>query len=200
MYVYPTRVYSAHRGQKRALEPLELELQTVVSFHVDPENQTGSPGRTASALDHWAISVALKLLFWREEFTSQYNVHHSTMCLAWGLEPMISAIGTLKQEGSPWAKEKVQLMLLQERSSVAEHMLSMCLACSGTWIQSPMTKKRGWARLKYEYRQADFFFNNAIFPRLVLSSWAKGILVLKLLRALPPHPTQNVYLRMQIES
>lgn len=35
--------YSAHRGQKRALEPLELELQKVESVHVGAGNQTWVP-------------------------------------------------------------------------------------------------------------------------------------------------------------
>ena len=37
MHVYVPHVCSAHRGQKRALDPLELELQEVVSYHVGTE-------------------------------------------------------------------------------------------------------------------------------------------------------------------
>lgn len=33
-------VYSAHRIQKRALDPMELELLTVVRCHVSAEHQT----------------------------------------------------------------------------------------------------------------------------------------------------------------
>ena len=36
--------------------PLELELQTVVSHHLGAENQTWVPGTAASAIHHCAIS------------------------------------------------------------------------------------------------------------------------------------------------
>lgn len=39
-------------GQKRELDSLSLELQTVVRSHVGVENQTWSFGRAASALNH----------------------------------------------------------------------------------------------------------------------------------------------------
>jgi hypothetical protein len=35
-----TTLYSTHRGQKKVMDPLELELQVVVSYHVGAENQT----------------------------------------------------------------------------------------------------------------------------------------------------------------
>ena len=34
---------NAHGGLKRALDPLELEVQTVVSYHICAENQTWMP-------------------------------------------------------------------------------------------------------------------------------------------------------------
>ena len=40
MSVYDMHACSAHGGQKRAVEPLEVELQTVVSCHVGARNQT----------------------------------------------------------------------------------------------------------------------------------------------------------------
>lgn len=41
--------------QKRAQDPLELQLQRAVSLHVGP----GSSGRVASALNYWVICLAL---------------------------------------------------------------------------------------------------------------------------------------------
>lgn len=40
------------RGQKRWLNPLNLELDVVVSYHVGTGNQTWSPGRAKSASNH----------------------------------------------------------------------------------------------------------------------------------------------------
>ena len=42
----------SHGGQKRALDPLRLELQMVVSCHVDAGNKLRPSGRAASALNH----------------------------------------------------------------------------------------------------------------------------------------------------
>lgn len=39
MYVYHVFVPGAHKGQKRVLDPSELELQMIVSHHVGDENQ-----------------------------------------------------------------------------------------------------------------------------------------------------------------
>ena len=41
----------AHGVQKRALDPLELELQMVVSHHVGAENQTWVPWKSNNALN-----------------------------------------------------------------------------------------------------------------------------------------------------
>ena len=38
--IYATHVPGAQRGQKRALDPLELKLKIVGSCHVDVESQT----------------------------------------------------------------------------------------------------------------------------------------------------------------
>jgi hypothetical protein len=40
MYVYLSYACTAHRGQKRALGPLELDSETGVSRHVDAGNLT----------------------------------------------------------------------------------------------------------------------------------------------------------------
>ena len=43
MYVYAPCTHSDHRGQKRALDHLELELQMTVSHCVDAGNLTQAP-------------------------------------------------------------------------------------------------------------------------------------------------------------
>jgi hypothetical protein len=43
---------STQEGQERASDPLELEVQVVVSNHVDAETPTRTSGRAASALNH----------------------------------------------------------------------------------------------------------------------------------------------------
>ena len=50
MYVCAPCAYNVHPGQKRVSNPLELELQMVVSHHVGLEH--GSPGRAESALNY----------------------------------------------------------------------------------------------------------------------------------------------------
>lgn len=49
----------AYEGQNRALDPLELELQMVVSRHVGNEIKSRSSRREASALNCCAVSPAL---------------------------------------------------------------------------------------------------------------------------------------------
>ena len=44
-------------GQKKALDPLGLELQTVVSYHVGAGNPTQILWKGISALNHQAISL-----------------------------------------------------------------------------------------------------------------------------------------------
>lgn len=40
MYVHALCVYSAHRGQKKLLYLFEVELQTIVDFHLYPGDQS----------------------------------------------------------------------------------------------------------------------------------------------------------------
>lgn len=47
LYIHAVFI-GAHRGQKKALDPLKLQLETVVSYHI--ENEPGSSIRIASAL------------------------------------------------------------------------------------------------------------------------------------------------------
>lgn len=58
MYIYTPNVSSAQGGQKRMLNPLELESQTVVNHHVVLGTE---PVRTASALNCWSISPVLQM-------------------------------------------------------------------------------------------------------------------------------------------
>lgn len=54
----PTTWYSAHIVQKRALDTLDLGLQTVVSYHVYKGTCPRTSARAAIALYHWAESLA----------------------------------------------------------------------------------------------------------------------------------------------
>lgn len=50
--IFVLHIYACGQGsQKTMLDPLEPELQVVVSFHVGAENQTQSSIRAASALN-----------------------------------------------------------------------------------------------------------------------------------------------------
>lgn len=51
MYICSLCLYSAHRGQKKVLDPLELELQTNVSHHVNIGNRPRSSERVGKALN-----------------------------------------------------------------------------------------------------------------------------------------------------
>lgn len=57
MYVYHLHAW-CYRGQKMALDRLRLELQTVVSCHMDVENESASSRSAASALKCCAVSPA----------------------------------------------------------------------------------------------------------------------------------------------
>lgn len=57
-----TWVSRALRGQKRALAPLGLDLQTIVSHHVGSGKGTGSSART-SALKRWVTSLTPMFFF-----------------------------------------------------------------------------------------------------------------------------------------
>ena len=51
-HVCPYRVPGAYGGQKKASDPLALELQLALSNHVGAEIEPGSSERAASALNH----------------------------------------------------------------------------------------------------------------------------------------------------
>lgn len=55
MYACASHVCSAHGGQRRALEGLQLSLQTTVSHHVGAGNQTLIPWK-GSRCFHWAMA------------------------------------------------------------------------------------------------------------------------------------------------
>lgn len=60
MYAGAPHVCSAHRGEKRALDPLELELQLVVSYHVGAgvQKEPVSSAREVNSLLYWPFSPA----------------------------------------------------------------------------------------------------------------------------------------------
>lgn len=57
MFICTTCVPGAHGGRKKASDPLEMELQTIVSHHVVLGTKHRSFSRT-SALNYWAIFSA----------------------------------------------------------------------------------------------------------------------------------------------
>lgn len=63
MDILPTCMPAACGVHERAPGPLELELQMAVSFYVSAENGPGSSWRVASALNRWAISAHLGVVF-----------------------------------------------------------------------------------------------------------------------------------------
>ena len=63
MPVCALHVCSAHGGQKRATDPLELELQMVEPPYVGAGNQTPVSAGATSALTGPASSPPLQLLF-----------------------------------------------------------------------------------------------------------------------------------------
>lgn len=69
-----THVHGALGGQKRTLDPLELELEMVVIHHVGAGTWTlRSSTKVTSALNPWAIPPALKSTFLT---TSPTGAHH----------------------------------------------------------------------------------------------------------------------------
>lgn len=67
-------VPSAHWGQRRALDTLKMELQTVVSSHVGAGDWTRTFWRAASAPDSWAISPSQPPYFTRQ-FLTECGAH-----------------------------------------------------------------------------------------------------------------------------
>lgn len=60
MYAGAPHVCRVHGGKKRALDPLELELQLVVSYHVGAgvQKEPVSSAREANSLLYWPFSPA----------------------------------------------------------------------------------------------------------------------------------------------
>ena len=59
MYVCALHVYSTHRNQKRASDPLELELQTVMSCPTRARNWTEVLWKSSQSLNCWLMSPTL---------------------------------------------------------------------------------------------------------------------------------------------
>jgi predicted sugar kinase len=72
-------VSSAHEAWTRVLDPLEVELRTLVSCHVGTGNGTQTSVRVASALDHWAfqtpseiiLTIDLEINFGQPKYSSE---------------------------------------------------------------------------------------------------------------------------------
>lgn len=60
--MYTTSVPGALRGKRKASDSLDLELQAVVSFHVDTRNQTQvfCKSRKCSKLQNYPFSLLIK--------------------------------------------------------------------------------------------------------------------------------------------
>lgn len=58
MYICSLCLYSAHSGQKRVLNPL-LDLQTIVSHHVDTGNRPSSSERAGKAFNLLSLLSSL---------------------------------------------------------------------------------------------------------------------------------------------
>lgn len=80
-------MYSAHGGQKRASDPLEMELQTAMGLCGVPGIQPRSFRRTVSASDCQAISPGHHYLSCFTEKWCRSSLEHSVLFAlwAWGL-------------------------------------------------------------------------------------------------------------------
>lgn len=76
MSVCTTFMPGAHRDQKRALEPLELALQMVISCHVGSGNRPGFSGKAADALNHSSTSSAPKFKGVKPGYVSDPDALH----------------------------------------------------------------------------------------------------------------------------
>lgn len=63
MCVRVPHMYSVPGETRETWEPLELELQEIVSRSVGSEDQTSTSAKSASALSHWSICVLSSSLF-----------------------------------------------------------------------------------------------------------------------------------------
>lgn len=59
MYICAPYVSNAYGGLKRAFDPLELEVQMLISCHVMLETVPGSSARAATVLHHCNLSLFL---------------------------------------------------------------------------------------------------------------------------------------------
>lgn len=77
--ILPTSVSVHHLCalyQKRALDPLELKLQIVVSHYMGGGDQTLFSGKASSALNHQAISIVLPWKYF-SILLINYSIFHS---------------------------------------------------------------------------------------------------------------------------
>lgn len=65
---------AAGRDQKRLLDWLELELETLMELRIEP----GSSARATGALQHLALSLAQSISFNGLQFESGFNIYMPT--------------------------------------------------------------------------------------------------------------------------
>lgn len=75
-------VLNAQRGQKKASNPLKLESWMVMSYHACAGNQIQVHAKAASALDHWAISLAFPSCFF-DNLSSPWKLCFINALLQW---------------------------------------------------------------------------------------------------------------------
>ena len=92
MYIYNERLphvcVVTHRGQRRMLDLLELELQAVVSIFMRVlGTELGSTSRVLCALNHWVISPASILFFFHVYKCFACMCVICTMCMQYPQSP-----------------------------------------------------------------------------------------------------------------
>lgn len=81
VYVCNVCVHGTRGGQKRALDPLELELQMVIICHVGAGNQTRSSCPAANAPNCWAICPAPAMISFNSVWHQPIQQKTGPFCL-----------------------------------------------------------------------------------------------------------------------
>ena len=87
-----------HRGEKKELDPLGLELKVVVSCDVDAGIKSRSSERASSAPNHWAISPAPLGFYFGEKTQNEcwwlWNLQYiiAAVTLLWYFNTKVSAL------------------------------------------------------------------------------------------------------------
>lgn len=99
---------SAQRGQKRAPDPLGLELEMAMGHHVGSGKEPGSSGRSASVLKHGAICsvcLLLKYLIPCGIYFSSWHRERFKLFSKWLMEApeLLSTVQSSASFGADWA-------------------------------------------------------------------------------------------------